>query len=327
MEKSEIDQALVRSLLREQHPDLAGLELRQVSGGWDNQLWRLGDELAVRLPRTPRAPALLQKEARWLPVLAPGFPLPVPVPVRVGEPSARFPRPWMVTRWVPGEPADRVPISRGAHAAQTLAAFLRTLHAGAPAEAPANPKRGVPLGAVADEFDQKLGAVGSGNLRDEARTVWNDGVTASGWDAPPVWIHGDLHPANVVTSDGTLSGVLDFGELCAGDPATDLAAAWLLLPAGHPAGYPADTVSHFFDSYAIADDATVRRARAWAVLRSVSLIGIGQAAERGLPGGQPTWGAAGRAALDRVLASGRRPIHCVPRHEHGRYRQGGGGPR
>ncbi|MFD2082702.1 Predicted kinase, aminoglycoside phosphotransferase (APT) family [Actinopolymorpha cephalotaxi] len=292
----EIDEPLVRSLVRAQHPDLADLELRPVAGGWDNQLWRLGDHLAVRLPRSQRAPSLLHKEQRWLPVLASRLPLPVPVPVRDGEPSALFPMPWAVTTWVPGEPADRIPISRGPHAAETLAGFLRALHVRAPAGAPANPKRGVPLGAVATEFEQKLEAVDAGVEVADVRSVWNDGVTAPGWNGPPVWIHGDLHPANVVTSAGTLSGVLDFGELCAGDPATDLAAAWLLLPAG--------TASHFFASYAIADDATVRRARAWAVLRGVSLIGIGQAAERGLPGGQPTWGSAGRATLDRVLAAG-----------------------
>ena len=291
----EIDEALVRSLLCEQHPDLAGLDLRRISGGWDNQLWRLGELLAVRLPRTPRAPALLRKEARWLPTLAPRLSLPVPIPVRIGEPSARFPRPWLVTAWVEGRPADGAPISRGQHAAETLAAFLRALHVSAPEDAPANPKRGVPLSAVADEFDRKLGAVAFGGMEAKARKVWNDGVAAPAWKGPPMWLHGDLHPANVVTSGGTLSGVLDFGELCAGDPATDLAAAWLLLPTG--------TASRFFEAYAITDDATIRRARAWAVLRSVSLIGIGRAAARGLPGGQPTWGPAGEAALGRLLTS------------------------
>jgi aminoglycoside phosphotransferase (APT) family kinase protein len=109
-----------------------------------------------------------------------------------------------------------------------------------------------------------------------------------------VWLHGDLHPANVVVSGGTLAGVLDFGELCAGDPATDLAAAWVLLPAG--------TASRFFDAYAMADEATIRRARGLAVLRAFVLIGIGQAGEQGLLGGKPTWLPAGWAALERVLA-------------------------
>jgi aminoglycoside phosphotransferase (APT) family kinase protein len=294
MDDVEIDEGLVRSLLREQHPDLAGLDLYQVAGGWDNQLWRLGGELAVRLPRTPRAPSLLRHEHQWLPVVAPRLPLPVPTPVRIGAPSARFPRPWTIARWVPGEPGDRALISRGDHAAHSLAGFLRALHQHAPIQAPA-PNRGVPLTTLARAFDQQCHAVAASGVAAEVRRVWDEAVSAPDWEGPPVWLHGDLHPANVVVSGGTLAGVIDFGELCAGDPATDLGAAWMLLPAG---AAPA-----FFDAYGHVNEAMIRRARGWAVLRGVSLIGIGLAGERGLPGGKPTWGPAGWAAVDRVLAS------------------------
>ncbi len=103
----------------------------------------LGDNLAVRLPwATQTADALLRKEHSWLPALAPRLPLPVPVPQRLGEPSERFPRPWIITTWVPGEPADRVPATRGAEAAEALAAFLTALHQPAPAGAPAGRGRG-----------------------------------------------------------------------------------------------------------------------------------------------------------------------------------------
>jgi aminoglycoside phosphotransferase (APT) family kinase protein len=153
MDDVDIDEALVRTLLHEQHPDLAGLELREVAGGWDNQMWRLGEELAVRMPRTLRAPSLLRTEQQWLPFLAPSLPLPVPSPVRVGEPSARFPKTWTVARWVDGEPADHTPIS-SPRAAGTLAGFLRALHRTAPGEAPANPVRGVPLQTLAHDFDE-----------------------------------------------------------------------------------------------------------------------------------------------------------------------------
>ncbi|WP_327280314.1 aminoglycoside phosphotransferase family protein [Streptomyces sp. NBC_01205] len=293
MQRPTVDEPLVRALLREQHPELAELSLHRVPGGWDNELWRLGDELAVRLPLTPRAPELLRKEQRWLPLLAPGLPLPVPVPVRTGAPSRRFPRPWSVAMWVPGEPADRAGIGHGHEAADALALFLRALHRNAPADAPVSGNRGVALGALAPEFDEKFAAAEvSGSLGDGVRAVWDEAVAAPQWRGAPVWIHGDLHPANVVVSDGSLSGVIDFGELCAGDPATDLAAAWVLLPG--------DAAARFLDAYADADEAMVRRARGWAVLRAVSLIGIGLAWERGLPGGQPTWGRAGTAALARI---------------------------
>ncbi|MEU8524450.1 MULTISPECIES: aminoglycoside phosphotransferase family protein [Streptomyces] len=296
MESIEIDENLVRSLVREQHPDLAGLDVREVIGGWDNQLWRLGDGLAVRMPRTERAPSLLRKEHRWLPALAPRLPLPVPTPVRLGEPSARFPRPWTIATWVPGEPADRAPISHAA-AADTLAGFLRALHVQAPPDAPVGEDRGVPLEQLADGFEQGLEEVASGGdfaeLR-RVRDIWEQAVAAPDWEGPPLWLHGDLHPANVVVSDGTLTGVVDFGDMCAGDPAVDLAAAWVLLPAG--------AAARFFAAYAQADEPTIRRARGLAAGKCLALILVGRAGDQNLPGGKPTWGPAGRAALDRVLA-------------------------
>jgi aminoglycoside phosphotransferase (APT) family kinase protein len=284
-----IDEDFVRALVREQHPDLAELSLREVAGGWDNRLWRLGEDLAVRIPLTARGPSLLRNEQRWLPVLATRLPLPVPAPVRIGEPSVHFPRPWTIAAWVPGEPADRAPITRAGHAADGLARFLRALHQDAPADAPVSANRGVSLTTLTLDVDETFRTV------DGVQRVWNEAVSAPEWHGRPVWLHGDLHPANVVVADGTLAGVLDFGDMCAGDPATDLSAAWMLLPEG--------AATRFLTVYADADEATVRRAKGWAVLRGMGLIGIGRAGELGLPGGKVTWGPAGRSAIGRVLAS------------------------
>ncbi|GAA3001503.1 aminoglycoside phosphotransferase family protein [Actinokineospora diospyrosa] len=286
------EQDVVRALVREQHPDLADLELRAVAGGWDNQMWRLGAEWAVRLPRTERAPHLLRTEQRWLPVLAERLPLPTPVPVRVGEPSTLFDHTWTITRWVEGEPADRAPITR-LDAAETLAGFLRALHQPAPTQAPASPDRGVALAGLRNGFTSALTGIADDENADAARETWERAVAAPAWHGPPTWLHGDLHPANVVVRDGTLAGVIDFGDMCAGDPATDLSAAWILLPPG--------TADRFFDSYGDADEATIARARGWAVLRALHLISIGRNGRLGLPGGKPTWEPAGRAALDRAL--------------------------
>ncbi|MFF2082811.1 aminoglycoside phosphotransferase family protein [Nocardia sp. NPDC058176] len=290
----EITADLVRDLLRDQHPDLAGLAIREVAGGWGNQMWRLGDELAVRMQRMDLTPDLQLKERRWLPVLAPQLPLPVPTPVRHGEPSARFPKHWTVMTWIPGEPLDHGVISRGAHAADTLAGFLRALHVAAPAEAPISADRGAHPRNYTDSFENVLRAVVPDGITDDVRTVWHDAVAANAWAGPPVWVHGDLHPANVVVADGTLSGIVDFGDLLAGDPSWDLAAAWVLLPAG--------TAPRFFDTYAQADEAAICRARGLAALKSLFLMLMGQNGDRGLPGGKPHWGPAGRAALERVLA-------------------------
>lgn len=289
----EITADLVRDLLREQHPDLAGLAVCEVAGGWGNQMWRLGDELAVRMQRMDPTPERQFKERRWLPVLAPRLPLPVPTPVRFGEPSERFPKHWTVMTWVPGEPLDHGSISRGSDAADTLAGFLRALHVEAPTEAPIATDRGAHPRNCTDGFENFFQAVAPDDIAADVRAVWDDAVAAHAWEGPPVWVHGDLHPANVVVSDGTLSGIVDFGDMFAGDPAWDLAAAWVLLPAG--------TASRFFDMYAHADEATIRRARGLAAMKCLFLMLMGQNGDRGLPGGKPHWGPVGRAALDRVL--------------------------
>lgn len=293
MDEVKFEQSLVRALLREQHPDLADLELRNVDGGWDNQLWRLGEELAVRLPCTERAPALLDAEQTWLPMLAERLPLPTPTPVRIGKPSSLFEHTWTVARWVDGEPADHAPITC-TDSAEILAGFLRALHHQAPADAPANPSRGIPLSGL-QQFDGWFELIADYPDADAARQVWANAVAAPAWQGAPVWLHGDLHPANVVVRDGMLAGVIDFGELCAGDPATDLSAAWILLPPG--------AASRFFDAYERADEATITRALGWAVLRALSLIEIGQNGRLGRPGGKPTWEPAGYATLERVLAA------------------------
>jgi len=284
---------LVRALLREQHPDLADLELRDVDGGWANQLWRLGDDLAVRMPRTEDAPAQLRKEQQWLPVLCDHLPLPTPRPIRVGEPSSRFEHTWTIMRWVDGDPADRAPVTRP-DSAEVLADFLRALHRPSPFDAPVDPVRGVPLSCIQDGAATWFSQIADDPRFDAAWQIWQAALAAPAWTGAPRWLHADLHPANVVVQDGRLAGIVDFGELCSGDPAADLAAAWLLLPDG--AARP------FFDAYADADPATITRARGLAVVKSLVLISIGQNGRRGLAGGKPTWEPAGHAALDRALA-------------------------
>ena len=296
----EVTADLVRSLLQEQHPDLAGLPIREVAGGWGNQMWRLGDDLAIRMQRMDKTHDLQLKERRWLPLLASRLPLPIPTPVRDGAPSERFPKIWTVMTWVEGTPLDHSQITREDHAADTLAAFLKALHVEAPAEAPAPDGSG--FGAhpkeCTDGFEHFLRNVDLGDFAErDVRAVWDDAVSAAEWRGPRVWVHGDLHPANVVVVDGALAGVVDFGAVFAGDPAWDLAAAWVLLP---EAG-----VSRFFDGYPGVDEATLRRARGLAAMKSLFLMLMGQNGERGLPGGKPTWGPAGRAALARVLRESR----------------------
>jgi len=301
----ELTAELVRELLRDQHPDLADRAVTLGARGWDNQLWRLGDDLAVRLPwQTETADALLLEEHTWVPVLAPRLPLPVPVPQRLGQPSARYPHPWIVTTWVPGTPADRAPATGSGPAADALAAFLTALHRPAPAGAPAGRGRGGALTQVANvarQFDTLTGlctAVARTDQEpipdpDAVRAIWDDAVAAPRWEGPPLWLHGDLHPANVLTADGDFCGVVDFGDLCAGDPALDLAACWILLP-DHEA------IARVQATYPAADDATWRRARGWAIWRALGSLGIATA---GPPGGKPSWGPPALASLQRLTTA------------------------
>lgn len=298
--ENEITADLIADLLREQHPDLADLPLTFGARGWDNQLWRLGDDLAVRLPRHTQDGELLLKEHTLLPAMAPRLPLQIPVPQRLGQPSERFPCPWIVTTWVAGEPADRAPATRGAEAADTLAAFLTALHQPAPWDAPAGgDPRGGPLADVGEGVADSLKEATDRGLisdPDAVREVWDDALSAPDWTGPALWLHADLHPANVLTSDGNFCGVVDFGDMRAGDPACDLAACWMLLPDG--------VIDRFHRSYSsAADEATLRRARGWALSQALACLLIGDNGVHGRPGGQATWGPPAAAALQRLTAT------------------------
>ncbi|MEU4565473.1 aminoglycoside phosphotransferase family protein [Micromonospora sp. NPDC023956] len=299
--KNEITAEVIAELLRAQHPDLADLPLTFGARGWDNQLWRLGDDLAVRMPwATSDADELLLKEHALLPGIASRLPLRIPVPQRLGLPSAQFPHPWIVTTWVAGEPADRAPVTRDAEAADTLAAFLTALHQPAPADAPVGRnRRGGPLAAVDEGFRYSLReATDRGLIPDPAavREVWDDALAAPEWTGPALWLHADLHPANLLTSDGDFCGVIDFGDLCAGDPGCDLAACWALLPEA--------VVDRFYQGYSpAADAATRRRARGWAVWKALACLLVGDNGVHGRPGGKATWAPPAAAALRRLTAT------------------------
>ncbi len=229
--EAKVDEELIRKLLRGQHPDLAERPLRIVANGWDNVLARLGEDLVVRLPRRALAATLIQHEQRWLPRLAPRLPLPVPVPLRVGTPAEGFRWRWSVCPWFEGANAAATAPADLDAAADLLAAFLLALHRPAPADAPANPFRGVRLSARDGLVQSYLESLASDVDQRAAHRTWDEACALPAYDGPPVWIHGDLHPANLVVRAGAVAAVVDFGDVTAGDPATDLAVAWMLFPA------------------------------------------------------------------------------------------------
>ena len=263
----EIDERQVRELLAAQHPDLADLRIVPIASGWDNHLLRLGDKLALRFPRRKVAAQLMLNEQRWLPQLEKRLPLAIPAPVRIGVAQFRYPWAWSVTPWIEGETADLAPPD--SNQGEALAAFFEALHQPAPADAPSNPYRGVRLSERADAFADRLARLHDKTkiIDERAHGLWSDALAAAN-DTAPTWIHGDLHPRNVLVEEGRLTGVIDWGDLARGDRASDLASIWMLLP-------ELESRKRAMAACRSVSDATWRRARGWALLFAVILLSSG----------------------------------------------------
>jgi aminoglycoside phosphotransferase (APT) family kinase protein len=287
-----VDAELAARLVAAQFPGLAA-PVELVAQGWDNALFRLGERSAIRIPRRAVAATLIEHEQRWLPVLQRLVELPLPVPIGAGRPSAEFPFAWSIIPWVDGVGGAHVaPADRDAYAGR-LADFLAALHVPAPADAPHNPVRGVPLATRSAAIHARLDAL-AGRLDDadvaRLREAWGAGVAAARYSGAPVWLHGDPHPGNVVVAEGgALATVVDFGDVTAGDPATDLSAAWLhFTPTGR------GEFRARYSELQATDAATWVRARAWAV-------SIGTAAFAASDG-SGLMGRMGRDVIGQVLA-------------------------
>ncbi|MCA9570102.1 MAG: phosphotransferase [Myxococcales bacterium] len=217
----EVTPELVDALVRAQHPDCAG-PVRRFSTGWDNEVLRVGDALLARMPRRTMGADNLVREARWLPAIASGLTLPAPVHLRAGVPDATYPFPWALVPWLPGEPAARGDFDPAVVAGQLLDLFA-ALHVPCAPDAPVDAARGMPLARRDAQIRELLARHPDPDESDALRTRWEAGLHAEPWAGPRVWVHGDLHPYNVLVRDGRLSAVLDWGDLFGGDPAPDLA--------------------------------------------------------------------------------------------------------
>ncbi|MFE4251782.1 aminoglycoside phosphotransferase family protein [Streptomyces sp. NPDC056910] len=260
-EEADIDASLVRRLIDAQFPQWAALPLTEVvSAGTSNAMYRLGQDMAVRLPRLAGSAQDVEKEHRWLPLLAGALPVAIPTPLGKGTPGEGYPWPWSVYRWLDGANPAPGRISQPAMLAKDLAQFVTVLRRVDAVGGPAS-YRSEPL-AERDEVTRSAIHELRAELDGDAATaVWESALRAHGWVGPAVWIHADLQPGNVLVADGRLSAVIDFGCLGLGDPAVDLIAAWYLLPAG---------AREVFRTGSGADDAAWARGRGWAL--SVSLL-------------------------------------------------------
>lgn len=254
----------VRALLKDQAPLLASAPLKKVAEGWDNAIWRLGADLAVRLPRRAEAARLIGHENTALPMLAPRLArvgVLSPVPVVCGEPSGEFPWPWSIVPWLPGAPALAQPRDKRAAWAPKLARALEALHRPAPTDAPVNPLRGVPLQARETSIRERLERHPEHAALGEH---WDAGLAVAP-SRERVWIHGDLHPGNLLVHHGDLAAIIDFGDVTAGDAAYDLACGWMLFDDAGREHFHRATQDRY-------DASTWVRARAWAAGFAVLLL-------------------------------------------------------
>jgi aminoglycoside phosphotransferase (APT) family kinase protein len=259
-----IDAALVRRLIAAQFPQWAQLAVTPVEpGGWDNRTFRLGDSMSVRLPSGPAYVPQVEKEHRWLPGLAPHLPLPIPQPLAKGAPGEGFTWPWSVYRWLEGEPAAPDRITDLDDFARALAGFLTALHridaAYGPPAGQHNFHRGGRLAVYDVETRAALSALHGRIDIAAAETAWATAL-ASRWQRPPVWVHGDIAPGNLLVRNGHLRAVIDFGGSAIGDPACDLVIAWTLFTG---------TGRETFRAALGLDDETWARARGWALWKAL----------------------------------------------------------
>jgi aminoglycoside phosphotransferase (APT) family kinase protein len=268
MNRGEITAEVAARLVAGQFPQWADLPVAPVGlNGWDNTTFRLGHKLCVRLPSADGYVAQVDKEHRWLPVLARHLPLPIPEPVAKGRPGDGFPRPWSIYRWIEGEPACAGRIADLTLFAADLAGFLAALYAIDPSGGPPpglhSAFRGGPLTTWDEQTRESIRLLADDIDAKAATTVWNTALTST-WGQAPRWVHGDVTASNLLVAGGALHAVIDFGCAAVGDPACDLVMAWTFFTS-HSA-----TV---FRRGLPFDAATWARARGWALWKALVTIG------------------------------------------------------
>ena len=291
----------VGHMLREQFPNLSDLPLEPFqSAATDNVVYRLGTDLLVRLPQSSSAADQVAKDARWLPQLAPHLSVEIPTVVGEGRPTDLFPWPWSVQKWIDGSDAgsgaarDRIEVA--AVLGTVVQEIRRVDTAGAPTPSAANSFRGAPLATRDDHVRHAarfIEQMGSNNRFtagiDVARAmrIWQSAVDAAPWGGPPVWIHGDLIPGNILMHGTELAALIDFGCAAVGDPAGDIMAAWTLFQGEARKEFLART--H-------VDDDTHARARGWAAYVGITAMPYHHDTN-------PSFCAFARGILDDMLAS------------------------
>ena len=256
---------LAHRLVASQRPELARMPVTLIGEGWDNWSFRIGHEWMARLPRRSLAAPLIENEWNWLYRLASRLPMRIPVPIHLGRPEFDYPFPWAIYPFLRGVPASRTPVEDWGRAASSIGRFLAALHQPAPANAPDNPFRGVPLSHRDDTTTKRIAALRREGFEgiDRIARAWEEALEVPDHRGHAVWLHGDFHPSNILVEDREIVAVVDWGDITRGDPAVDLSVGWMLLPQ--------DFRDHLRSAAGASVD-TWARARGWALSLGLAML-------------------------------------------------------
>lgn len=258
-----IDEELVQQLIDSQFPEFSGLSIRQVASGWDNQNYKLGSDYLVRIPRRKLGAELITHETEWTQKLKDKLPIPIPAPVKIGNPGNSYPWKWNILPWFEGATARNTALPE--FELFKLVNFLKVLHAINPKDAPKNPFRDVALAGKVDAIEERLRKKNL-SLPPSILRLWKEALSEK-IDTKPALIHGDLHPGNIIVNKGNIQAIIDWGDITKGDPATDLAIFWML---------PMSVTlrERLLLEYG-ATDSTISRAKGWTVFYAAVFLTAG----------------------------------------------------
>jgi aminoglycoside phosphotransferase (APT) family kinase protein len=258
--------------------------------GTDNAIYRIGNDICVRMPRIHTAAASVQTEQIWLPQFEKLLPLKIPKLLATGVPSKNYPFSFSIYDWIVGKNAFETQDFDRNLAAKNLVEFLKSLQNIHTKDAPLS-RRAWPL--ITQDKEVRKAIKSLKDVIDVAKItkIWESCLRVPNWDKAPVWIHSDLLPGNLLISKGKLSAVIDFGMMGIGDPACDLIPAWSLFT------YETRVL---FRHQMQVDDATWMRAMGWAL--SIALIIIPYYKD----GKNPELVAVAERIIDEILTDWRR---------------------
>lgn len=264
--ETKINPDIVKALVAAQFPAYAELDIALLDSGWDNENYRLGPELIIRLPRRLSSSLLILNEINWLPKIKDDLPIKIPAPIGVGRPDKSYPWHWSIIPWFEGVTADQN--SLDGSEVHRLINFLKKLHSQHPQHAPENPYRGVPLSTKHTDVEKRMRSLKSKTklITSSIEQHWMEAVH-EGEAGEKYLIHGDLHPRNIIVQRGKIEAVIDWGDITAGDPANDLACVWMLFESD-------EICREAFNLYG-ASEGLIKRSIGWAIFFGVMLLDTG----------------------------------------------------